>query len=224
MSAFRRSVLLGPALLALSSFGAATAAAQGLTTSQERVNMLFTVVLGFAIAIGVFVGAMLLVTVLKFRMRKGHTKPVDNVKTGDHRLEAAWTIIPALILLLVGILAFQTLAYTDTIPQNPDVTVTIIGHQWYWEFWTNYTNGTSIQSIGKLTLKANETVKVIVKGADVIHTFYIPAFGFKIDAIPGHDNVQWFKPTQPGTYDIKCTQYCGVNHYAMVGTLTVLPG
>lgn len=221
MHGARRLGLL--AVLSLTSLLAAAASARAApaSTSMGAIDNLFWIVALLALAIGVFVGVILLVTILKFRIRKGHAKPLEHLKTSNHALEATWTIVPALILLVLGILAFETLTYTDAVPQTADVTVTAIGHQWFWEFYTNYTNGPSYHSVGNLTLKSNLTVRLIVLSVDVAHSLFIPAIGIHIDAIPGHQNEIWFKATLPGTYVIECTQFCGLNHYSMVGTLDV---
>jgi len=221
MHGARRLGLL--AVLSLSSLlvAAATASAAPASTSMGAIDNLFWIVALLALAIGVFVGVVMLVAILKFRVRRGHTKPLEHLKTSNHTLEAAWTIVPAIILLVLGILAFETLTFTDTVPKTADVTVTAIGHQWFWEFWTNYTNGASFHSVGNLTLRSNLTVRLVVVSVDVAHSLFIPAIGIHIDAIPGHQNEIWFKPTLPGTYGIECTQFCGLNHYSMVGTLDV---
>ncbi len=210
------SILLGSLLLAATSASAAPA-----STSEAQISNLFWIVAILAVAIGTFVGVIMIVTILKFRVRKGYTAPRANLKTANHTLEAAWTIVPAIILLVIGVLAFETLTFTDTVPQHADVTVTAIGHQWFWEFWTNYTNGPSIHTVGNLSLKSNLTVRLYVESVDVAHSLFIPALGVHLDAIPSHVNELWFQPTLPGTYDIVCTQFCGLSHYAMVGTLTV---
>jgi len=221
MRSMRRSTLVA-AFILLSLLGAAaSASAAGASTSDTQISNLFWIVTILAVAIGVFVGVVMVLTILKFRVRKGHTAPNTNLPTSHHGLEAAWTIVPAVILLVLGVLAFETLTFTDTVPQTWDVQVTAIGHQWFWEFWTNYTNGTNVHSIGALTLKSNLTVKLVIKSVDVDHSLFIPALGVHLDAIPGHDNTGWFKPDLPGDYSIVCTQFCGVSHYAMVATLTV---
>ncbi len=219
----RRLALLLPALL-LTAIAAPLAAAAPASTSDAAIQNLFNIVLIFGLGIGVFVAIIMVYAIAKFRIRKGHTQPSAKAIHEHHKLEAAWTIIPAIILLVVGLLAFQTLLFTDTVPQHADVTVTVIGHQWYWEFWSNYTNGTSVHSIGTLNLESNLTVHFVVVSVDVDHSFFIPDLGVHVDAIPGHINDAWVKPTLPGTYTIECTQFCGVSHYAMVATLTVTSG
>ncbi len=221
MRGARRLALLGGVSFAAFFAAARTASAAATTASMPEIDTLFWIVTFFAIVIGVTVGVLLVVAILKFRIRKGHTEPRPNLSTSNHKLEAAWTIIPALILLLIGVLAFETLAFTDTLPKTADVTVTAIGHQWFWEFWTNYTSGPHFHTIGNLTLKSNLTVRLYVVSVDVAHSLFIPALAVHVDAIPSHVNEYWFEPTLPGTYVIECTQFCGLNHYAMVGTLVV---
>ena len=221
MRSARRLLLITSLFLATVLSAAASASAASGSTSDAQISSLFWIVAVLAVAIGVFVGVVMVITILKFRVRKGHTLPKADLPTSHHGLEAAWTIVPAVILLVLGVLAFETLTFTDTVPQTWDVQVTAVGHQWFWEFWTNYTNGTSVHSVGALTLPSNLTVKLVIKSVDVAHSLFIPALGVHLDAIPGHDNTGWFKPNLPGTYDIVCTQFCGVSHYAMVATLTV---
>lgn len=221
MRAARRIPLFAGVSLGSLLVAAASASAAPASTTEAQISNLFWIVAFLAVAIGVFVGVVMLITILKFRVRKGHSVPSANLKPANHTLEAAWTIVPAVILLIIGVLAFETLTFTDTVPQHADITVTAIGHQWFWEFWTNYTNGSSIHSVGNLTVKSNLTVRLFVVSVDVAHSLFIPALGVHLDAIPGHVNELWFKPILPGTYNIVCTQFCGLNHYAMVGTLTV---
>ena len=219
----RFGLLTGGTLSALLAATMGASAAPNDSTSMQQISNLFWLVAILGIAIGVFVGVVMVITILKFRIRKGLEKPTADLARPHHRIEAAWTIIPAIILLVIGIVAFGTLAFTDTLPKHPDVYVDAIGHQWFWEFWTNYTNGTHVHSVGGLTVPSNLTILVNVTSVDVDHSLFIPALGVHMDAIPGHQNQVWFKPTMPGSYHIECTQFCGLNHYAMVGTLTVTP-
>jgi len=169
---------------------------------------------------------------LKFRVRKGHTEGPTNPQTNNRRLETMWTIIPAIILVVVGVAAFQTLITTDTIPQHPDVIVEINAHRWFWNFnityirngtWLNGTGTfTSLNTTGAFSVKAGLTVKLILRSFDVAHSFYLPDFLFKIDVIPGHTNTYWFQSLQPGDYAIRCAEFCGLNHYTMTATLHVV--
>jgi len=204
----------------LGSFGASAQAPN--TPGQAATDSLFLIVLGFALAIGGLVLALITIAVVKFRRRRGHTEPPKNPKTEDRTLETAWTVVPAIILLVVGVLTFQTLRATDTIPQA-DVTVTVVGQQWFWEFFTDNGTGSPVRTIGEFTVREGQTVKLLIRSQDVAHALYIIDFGLKVDAIPGQTNVYWFQALHAGDYQIRCAEYCGENHWAMVAMLHVLP-
>ncbi len=225
-------MFLAPAmLLALSLLGGSARAAP-VSPGEGATQDLFWIVLIPALGIGIFVSALIAYAVLKFRVRPGHTTGPANPKTHDRELEALWTVIPAIILLIVGFAAFQTLVATDTLPTNPDVIMEINAHQWYWNFnityvrdgtWLNTTgNFTSLNTTGAFTIKSQLVVKIILRSFDVAHSFYLIDFDLKIDVIPGHTNFYWFKPLQPGDFMIRCAEFCGLNHYTMTATLKVV--
>jgi cytochrome c oxidase subunit II len=224
--------LAGLGLLFLSILAGGARAAP-LSPGQAATEQLFYLVLVLGVAIGVFVMFLVLYAVLKFRVRKGHTEGPANPTTGNRRLETLWTIIPAFIVLIVGVAGFQTLVATDTLPSNPDVIVEINAHQWYWNFnvtyvrdgtWLNSTgNFKGLNTTGAFTLKAGLTVKIVLRSFDVNHAFWLIPFDLKVDVIPGRANVYWLQALQPGDYPIRCAEYCGLNHYSMTATLHVVP-
>jgi cytochrome c oxidase subunit 2 len=211
---------------------AGSARAAPISPGQEATEQLFYLVLVPAVAIGVLVMALVAYAVIKFRVRPGHTEGPANPATGNRRLEAAWTILPAIILVVVGIAGFQALIVTDTIPRDPEVIVQVNAHQWYWSFnityirtglWLNSTgNFKYLETTGALTLKAGLTVKILLHSFDVNHAFWLIPFDLKIDVIAGHTNPYWLRPDQTGDYPIKCAEYCGLNHYSMTATLHVV--
>jgi cytochrome c oxidase subunit 2 len=163
-----------------------------------------------------------------------------NVYHRDHRrwrrIEWAWTLIPVFLLVSVAVLSVGLLYAEDSGPINgtANMHVTVIGHQWFWQFnytdpfGSNLTNGTGASSTnGILYVPQNAVVDLTVTAADVIHTFNVPQLGVRIDAIPGRLNHYWL--TIPaGTADytrflIQCTEYCGVGHPAMRAWIVVVP-
>lgn len=232
MSVPRRLAMSAPALLLLLAFLGGTVRAQGVSTGQDATQRLFYLVLIPAIGIGIFVMILVAYAVLKFRVRPGHTTGPEHPKTDNRRLEAVWTIVPAIILMIVGVAAFQTLVLTDTIPQNPDVIVQINAHQWFWNFNITYVrNGTWLNSTGTFrylnttggfTVPQNLNVSLELRSFDVAHSFYIPDFGLKIDVIPGHINTYWFRSVAPGNYAIRCAEFCGAPHFTMTAVLRVV--
>ncbi len=232
MSGPRRLVFLSAAtVLGLSLLGG-NARAAPVSPGEGATQDLFWIVLIPALGIGIFVSALIVYAVLKFRVRPGHTTGPASPKTHDRELEALWTVIPAIILLIVGFAAFQTLVLTDTLPQDPDVIMEINAHQWYWNFnityvrngtWLNTTgNFASLNTTGAFTIKAGLVVKIVLRSFDVAHSFYLIDFDLKIDVIPGHTNFYWFKPLQAGDFMIRCAEFCGLNHAYMTATLHVV--
>src|SRR5438093_7284908 len=138
MSGLRRNGLVASALVLSVGFLGGNARAEGISTGQQATDQLFYLVLVPAVAIGILVMGLVAYAVLKFRVRKGHAEGPTNPQTNNRRLETMWTIIPAIILVVVGVAAFQTLITTDTIPQQPDVIVEINAHQWFWNFNITY--------------------------------------------------------------------------------------
>jgi cytochrome c oxidase subunit 2 len=150
-----------------------------------------------------------------------------------NRLEVAWTL--ATVGLIAGVAAYSTvlLYHIDALPAHPNEYVNVIGHQWYWEFCypangtcfnTSYDPTTNTSSGGALWAAPGWTVQVNVTGADVIHSFNIPALGVRIDAIPGRVNAFAFTvpSVAPGTHFlIQCTEFCGTFHGIMRADLVV---
>src|SRR5256712_10672664 len=109
--------------------------------------------------------ALVAYAVLKFRVRKGHTTGPPNPETHNRRLETAWTIIPAIILVIVGVVAFQKLITTDTIPQNAHVILQINAHQWYWNFnITHVRNATWLNSTGQVSYENRTGASTLIAG------------------------------------------------------------
>ena len=159
--------------------------------------------------------------------------PVPAQFTHNTQVEIVWTVAPVLILMFIAIFSFRLLyAYHDM--PKPDMTVKATGNQWYWNYTYPDHGGFNFDSlilpepkalaVGKpyrlgvdnpLVVPVGATVRVLVTGADVIHDFALPAFGLKMDAVPGKINETWFKPRQTGIYYGQCSELCGVDHAFM---------
>jgi cytochrome c oxidase subunit 2 len=151
--------------------------------------------------------------VIHYRREK-HPKPVDI--EGSTWLEVTWTVIPTLIVLTMfyyGLTGFQ---FLKKVPEGAMV-VKVIARQWSWLF--EYENGIKDT---QLRVPIGKPVKLLLTSQDVIHGFYTPAFRIKQDAVPGMTNYLWFQPTQAGTFDVMCSQYCGLEHSHMLTKIVVL--
>ena len=131
---------------------------------------------------------------------------------GHTRLEVIWTVIPVIILAVIGIVIFYELPAIANAPAaaNP-IRITVEGHQFYWQF--DYPNGS--RSINDLHVPVDQVVLLTVKSYDVVHSWWIPQLGGKIQAIPGRTNHIWFKADRAGTYYGQCAELCGLYHEAM---------
>jgi cytochrome c oxidase subunit 2 len=153
--------------------------------------------------------------------------------THNTTVEVLWTVGPVLILLFIAIFSFRLLFDYHDMPK-PDLTVKAAGYQWKWGYAypdqkiDEYISGPLTEDQAKaagvpymlatdapLVVPVNKTVHVLVVGADVIHSWSVPAFGVKIDAVPGRTNDTWFKATQTGTFYGQCSQLCGTDHSYM---------
>ncbi len=146
----------------------------------------------------------------------------DNDKTAyiSHStvLEFLWSFIPLVIFLVV--FAWGWWIYHDmrTMPKDA-LEINVIGKQWAWEF--EYKNG--YKAVNDIVVPVNTNVKLLLTSNDVIHSFFIPSFRIKQDAVPGRYTALWFKADKLGDFHIFCTEFCGASHSAMIGRLKVVP-
>jgi cytochrome c oxidase subunit II len=211
-------------LVALATAGVAAAANGGFTPvtpaspNAEHIQRAYYLILGFTGAIFVLVEALLVVFVIKYRSR-GRARAVEGAQVHGHtRLELIWTAFPVVILAIIAGFVFYELPSIHPAPAaaNP-IHVTVEGHQYYWQF--DYTDSDNqARSIGTLHVPAGAVVDLKVVSPDVIHSWWIPALGGKIQAIPGRVNHTWLQ-ADPGSYEGQCAELCGVFHASMNGTV-----
>jgi cytochrome c oxidase subunit II len=175
-------------------------------------------------AITLFVLALLIIVVVKFNAK---SNPVPSKTTHNTLIEVAWTIIPVLILVGIAVPSFRLLFLQLDIPKA-DLTVKATGKQWYWTYAYPDNGKFEFDSLmaqdkqprllavdNEMVVPVNKVVRVQTTGADVIHSFALPAFGIKIDAIPGRLNETWFKATKEGMFYGQCSELCGKDHAFM---------
>ncbi len=211
----RRAALTAGFLVLAISLMLHPALGQAVTPGKAATDELFGLVLMLAIIIGVIVEGLLIFAVIRYRRREGFHLPTK-VKTHSLFLEFTWTALPVVVIVIIAGMTFYTLQITDAAPEGT-VTAEVVAHQWYWEFI--YPDGNISRDV--LYVQVNEVVILNVTSVDVIHSYYIPEFGLKIDAVPGRVNNYWFKAEVAGEYHIQCAEYCGVGHYAMSARLVV---
>jgi cytochrome c oxidase subunit 2 len=181
--------------------------------------------------ITIFVLGLLVAVIVKFNAR---ANPAPTRTTHNTLLEVLWTVVPVVILVVIAIPSFRLLFYQQNLPPA-DLTVKATGKQWYWSY--SYPDAKfEFDSIilqdkdrvkmnpvpprllavdNAMVVPVNKVVRVQTIGAEVIHAFAVPAFGIKIDAIPGRLNETWFKATREGIYYGQCSELCGKDHAFM---------
>jgi cytochrome c oxidase subunit 2 len=155
--------------------------------------------------------------------------PVPDKFTHNVTIEVIWTVVPIIIIILVGAPALSFLRESFE-PKNVDMTIKVVGHQWYWSYeYPDHGNFGFDSNIVKdedikegqyrllevdnpIVMPVDTTVKFLVTAADVIHDFAVPQFAIKTDAVPGRINHAWAKVNKIGTYYGQCSELCGVNH------------
>jgi len=174
--------------------------------------------------ITLFVLALLVIVVIKFNAK---ANPVPSRTTHNTLIEVAWTLIPVLILVTVAIPSFRLLFLELDIPKA-DLTIKATGKQWYWSYAYPDNGKFEFDSLmaqekqprllgvdNEMVVPVNKVVPVQTPGAPLIHSFAVPAFGIKIDAIPGRLNETWVKATKTGMFYGQCSELCGKDHAFM---------
>jgi cytochrome c oxidase subunit II len=221
LAVFAALALAGPALAGdggLSPVTPNAPGARGITNTYWFITV-------FAGIVFVIVEGLLVAFVLRYRRRK-RPRDADGLQIhGSSRLELAWSVTPVLILVAIATFVFVKLPGITRVPAasaaSGRLDVTVIGHQFYWEF--RYPNG--VITIDRLRAPAGQPVRLTVTAPawDVIHSWWIPALGGKIDAIPGRLNHTSFKAQATGVYVGRCAELCGIQHTAMLASVEVMP-
>lgn len=208
---------------------------RGATPVMDDIIWFHNFLLWIIVAITLFVLALLVIVVIKFNAR---SNPTPSRTTHNTTIEVIWTVVPVLILVTIAVPSFRLLFYQLNTPKA-DVTVKATGKQWFWsyaypddkfEFDSLMVQDKDLKAgqprlltvDNEMVVPVNKIVKVLTTGADVIHSFAVPSFGIKIDAIPGRVNETWFKAEREGIYYGQCSELCGRDHAFMPITVHVV--
>lgn len=196
---------------------------------KDRIIHLHDMVLVIITVITVFVGGLLIWVMLRYNAKRN---PVPSLTSHNPILEVAWTVIPVLILVVMAIPSFRLIYYQDRTP-DPDMTIKVTGHQWYWEYTYLDQGNLDIESRyihdedlkpgqprlltvdNQLVIPVGKKIRILTTSTDVIHSFFIPSFGVQRYAIPGRTIETWMEADQIGTFYGECNQICGQDHSRM---------
>jgi len=215
------------------------------TPTMEALSGFHTMLLVIITAITLVVLGLLLWTLIRYNSKVNKTPAKFSHNT---LIEVIWTAVPVVILVVIAVPSFKLLYFQDVIPEA-DLTVKTTGYQWYWEYeypdqdvrvtslmlpedearaqgkpallatW----DGSDYANAGALVVPAGQVVRIQITAADVLHSWAMPAFGIKTDAIPGRLNEAWFKVDEPGIYYGQCSELCGKDHAYMPIEVHVVP-
>lgn len=200
------------------------------TSVMRDIESFHAFLLPIIIVVSVFVLGLLLWVIVRYNRR---ANPTPRKFTHNMLVEVIWTIVPVLILVAIAWKSFPLIYEEERIPENAELTLKVTGNSWRWDFeypdlgvrlTSNLLEESDARAQGRPYLLATDepllvpvgtTVRVLVTSNDVIHSFAVPAFGIKEDAIQGRVNETWFNVDHPGTYYGQCSELCGINHAYM---------
>ena len=204
----------------------------GVTPLKEQLLSFHNMLLILITLITLFVLGLLVYVMLRFNAKRN---PVPSKTSHNTTIEIIWTVVPVIILVIVAIPSFKLLYAQDVIPES-DITVKVIGKQWYWTYEVEHPEKGVFQfdsymltdeeaaAQGKprllgvdnpVVIPVDATVRFQITASDVLHAFTVPAFGVKVDAVTGRLNETWARPGQTGVFYGQCSELCGTNHAYM---------
>ncbi len=201
---------------------------EAVTPVMEDIESFHHFLLIIVTSIVVLVSVLLLYVIVRFNRK---SNPVPSKTSHNTLVEVVWTVLPVLILVVIAIPSFRLL-YKELVIPPAEMTIKATGNQWYWgyeypdngdlSFDANMVPADELNGRPRLLATDNAvvvpidtTVRVIVTAGDVIHAWAVPAFGVKIDAVPGRLNETWFRATKEGIYYGQCSELCGQGHAFM---------
>ncbi|MFL5254004.1 MAG: cytochrome c oxidase subunit II [Rhodopila sp.] len=204
---------------------------------KDQIIDLHDLVLVIITVITLFVAALLVWVMVRYNSRRN---PSPSQTSHNTVLEIAWTVVPVLILVIIAIPSFRLIYYQDRTP-NPDLTIKVTGHQWYWEYSYPDQGNVDVESRyvadedlkpgqlrlldvdNQMVIPVGKKVRILTNSTDVIHSFFIPSFGVQRYAIPGRTIETWLEAKEVGTFYGECNQICGQNHSRMPIAIRAVP-
>ena len=183
-------------------------------TIVQSVDTTFLIIAGISFFFLALVSIAMFYFMFKYSRKKN---PVATDITGNTTVEILWTVIPTILVMVMFFYGYSGFKLMRNAPADA-MTVKVIGRMWVLNY--EYENGIKSDT---LFVPTGMPVKLELNSVDVNHSFYIPAFRIKEDAVPGRKNYLWFEPTEAGEYFVECAEYCGLSHSYMLSKIVSLP-
>jgi cytochrome c oxidase subunit II len=196
---------------------------ENVSTYGADIDSMFYLIYYITAAVFILVTVLLVAFLIMYREREGRRATYTH---GNTTLELAWTITPAVILVVIAFMSASKWSEIKIQTPPSDFHVQVTGKQFNWEILYPGPDGEfdtedDLLLENDLHVPVNKVVLVVLKSQDVIHSFFLPHLRLKQDAVPGREIIAWFEATKPGRYEIPCAELCGFGHSGMKGWLTV---
>lgn len=180
----------------------------------QGVDFAFWYILGFSAVLLFGITAVMIYFVIRYRRSKN---PVPSDIRDHFMLEVVWTVIPTIIALSMFYFGWESYVGLREVPEDA-IEIEVFGQQYSWIFV--YDNDKETEN--EVVVPKGHAIKFNITSIDVLHSFYVPAFRIKVDAVKGMDTYAWFFADEIGEFDVLCTEFCGTDHSAMVGVLKIV--
>ncbi len=180
-----------------------------------QADAFFYFMVGVSLFFTVLIAVLVVALAVRYRRRSAHERP-EAIKANS-MLEIVWSVIPLILALIMFFWSAHLYFQYAKAPEDA-MEILVTGKQWMWKI--QHPNGK--REINELHVPVNQDIRLTITSEDVIHSFFIPAFRVKMDAVPGRYTSLWFKPTKEGKFHLFCAEYCGTEHSKMVGSVYVM--
>jgi cytochrome c oxidase subunit 2 len=180
-----------------------------------EVDALFFFIVAVTVFFTVAVSIAAVYFAIRYRRRSDADRPAEI--HGSLLLELTWTLVPLGIVVVMFVWGAKVFFHMNR-PPDDAMTVSVVGKRWMWKLQ----HPTGQREINELHVPLGRAVKLVITSEDTIHSFFVPAFRIKKDAVPGRYNVAWFRATRTGSFHLFCAEYCGTEHSKMIGKVVVL--
>jgi len=196
---------------------------ENVSTFGGEIDWLFELIYWITAVTGILVFVALIAFLVMYRDRPGRRARYTH---GNTTLEIVWTIVPALILVVLTFLSVPAWSKIKMSQPPTDFVVQVDAKQFNWQVFYpgpdgKFGTGDDVKFLDEMHVPVNKPIRVILKSQDVIHSFFVPSFRIKQDAVPGREIAAWFDATKPGKYEWPCAELCGFGHSGMKGWVYV---